>query len=929
VRRWSLVARTRFLLIAGWFAVLVAIGVAGYGAWAARDGYQRADAARQLELSNKDFVIGMINQETGIRGYINTGQSEFLQPYVLGRQQVVDAIGLLHKDPKLATPVSQATAAATQWQLWAEERKAVVDSTGHSAIDVLQSKEGKARFDAFRAADDQLASAEGAQVSQAIADAKMGQGLGFSLLLLAGLLAAAVLAWMGVILIRRTLRPVAQLAATARDLALGKGARVSPSTRDDEIGDLSRALGAWQSSVGDREQLFTMSLDMLAIAGFDGVFKVVNPAWEKTTGLSVAELTSKPYIEFVHPDDRPATIAEGGKLAQGATTVSFRNRYLCKDGSYKWLEWTAAPVAEQSLIYAVARDITEQQAAEDALRRSGAQIRAILDNVADGIVTLDEHGVIESANPNVYALFGYGPSDVAGQNVKLLIADPDRADFLTHLNSYLRPGKKQIRSGSHETVGRRKDGSTFPLEFIGSQMEFGAQRMFIGTLRDVTERRTEREGLERQLLYDKLTALPNRTLFLDRLRQSLVEAQRDGTSRSLLIMDMDRFKEVNDTLGHERGDQLLQLVAGRLSFILGGAHTLARLGGDEFALVSTSALDRTGAVQLAQKIRESLEPPFALDGQSVDVRGSIGIAVFPEHGTDVATLMRHADVAMYVAKRNQLGHKLYAEGEDESSASQLGLRGAIRFAIEHDELRLHYQPIVAARTGELEGVEALIRWEHPKRGMIPPVEFIPALESTELINPLTHWVIGTAVRQMEAWRKDGLELSMSVNLSALNLQDEALVAFTCEALDRARIAPERLTMEITETTIMAAGSDDTLAELNRAGIRLSIDDFGTGYSSLSYLGRLPVKIIKIDRSFVMGMTNTAGSTAIVRSIIELSHSLGLKVVAEGVENAEALGLLAQYGCDFVQGYFVSKPVPAPKLVEWLRSRGPWEMRAAA
>jgi PAS domain S-box-containing protein len=393
VRRWSLVARARFLLIAGWLAVLAAIGVAGYGAWAARDGYQRADAARQLELANKDFVIGMINQETGIRGYINTGLSEFLQPYVLGRQQVTDALTVLQKDPGLAAPVSRASAAATEWRLWAEERKAVVDAAGRPAVDAPESEEGKARFDAFRAADDQLASAEGAWVSQAIADAQMGQRLGFSLLLLAGLLAAAVLAWMGVILIRRTLRPVAQLAATARDLALGKGARVSPSARADEIGDLSRALGAWQSSVVDREQLFTMSLDMLAIAGFDGVFKVVNPAWEKTTGLSVAELTSKPYIEFVHPDDRAAAIAEGGKLAQGATTISFRNRYLCKDGSYKWLEWTAAPVAEQSLIYAVARDITVQQAAEDALRRSGAQIRAILDNVADGIVTLDEHGV--------------------------------------------------------------------------------------------------------------------------------------------------------------------------------------------------------------------------------------------------------------------------------------------------------------------------------------------------------------------------------------------------------------------------------------------------------------------------------------------------------------------------------------------------------
>ena len=378
VRRWSLLARARLLLLAGWAAVLAAIILAGYGAWAARDGYTRADAARQLELANQAFLVGMVNQETGILGYVDTADPVFLQPYVLGRQQVAAALAQLSAgatDPSLNGDLNASRRAAAAWQAWAAERAASVAASGAAPRGGGEAAAGKQLFDAFRNANDRVQTLADARARAAIGEARTGQRVSFGLLLAAGLLLLGIVASFGSMIIAQTLRPVAALAATARELATGKAVRLVPTDRTDELGDLSRALAAWQAAGKDRDHLFALSSDMFAIAGFDGVFKTINPAWEQVTGLTTTELTSKPYLEFVHEDDRAATIAEAARVAAGARVISFRNRYRCKDGSYRWLDWTAVPVAEEQLIYAVARDITAQQAAEDAVRTLNAELR--------------------------------------------------------------------------------------------------------------------------------------------------------------------------------------------------------------------------------------------------------------------------------------------------------------------------------------------------------------------------------------------------------------------------------------------------------------------------------------------------------------------------------------------------------------------------
>jgi diguanylate cyclase (GGDEF)-like protein/PAS domain S-box-containing protein len=667
------------------------------------------------------------------------------------------------------------------------------------------------------------------------------------------------------------------------------------------------------------ERLFGLSIDMLLVAGFDGYFKQVNASWERTLGWTARELCERPYLEFIHPDDQPATANEAQDNAAGTTTAHFENRYRHKDGSYRWLAWTAVPVPKERLIYAVARDVTVAKAADAELRRSRERIRAILDNVADGIVTCTVEGVIESANPNVQAIFGYTATELAGRPVSVLIDDAYQGDFAGRLRNYLRPDKPGVASGSHETMGRRKDGTTFPLEFVASQMVLGSDRIFIGTLRDITERKAERDAMEIRLVQDALTGLPNRTLFADRLRQALLTGQREKTPRSLLIMDLNRFKEVNDTFGHVRGDHVLQEVASRLRAVVRQVDTVARLGGDEFAIVCTQAADSHVAVEIARKVLLAFDPPFAAGGPPVDLGASIGIATYPQHGTDADTLLRHAEVAMYVAKREQLGSAVYAPDQDDNRADRLELRGEVRFALAHDELVLHYQPIINLKTGATDIAEALIRWQHPKHGLLPPGRFMPFVDGTELVTPLTQWVLRQALTEARAWQDAGAPLDIAVNLSALSLQDPDFVATVTDLVRSTGLPPIRLQLEITESTIMTARSDGALQELAALGVRFSIDDFGTGYSSLSYLSRLPVDIIKIDKSFVTDMNENSTNEAIVRSILQLSHSLGCRVVAEGVETVEVLEGLRQMGCDFAQGFYFSRAVPAPEFSAWVKA----------
>ncbi|HVH64474.1 MAG TPA: diguanylate cyclase, partial [Candidatus Acidoferrum sp.] len=425
----------------------------------------------------------------------------------------------------------------------------------------------------------------------------------------------------------------------------------------------------------------------------------------------------------------------------------------------------------------LARDLgglIERKRSEDAMHASGQRIRAVLDHLVDGLITFDANGRIESFNPSAQRLLGYEAHEVVGEELKLLIAEAHHDEFLGHLKSVLRPGRRATVSAVFETKGQRKDGSTFPLEFSINQVRLGDGRLYLGLLRDVTERKAQTEALEYRALHDSLTGLPNRTFLADRVEQALLAAQRERQQRAYLVLDLNGFKEVNDTLGHQQGDRVLQEVARRLRRVLRKADTVARVGGDEFAVLPAGATDTPRAILIAEKLLTALEPPFQVDEQSVEIGTSIGITVYPEHGDDAATLARHADIAMYVSKRARSGYSVYAPEQGTFPPFRPPLISALGAAIDQLELLLHYQPIVDLRSGAPQSVEALVRWGHPRHGLLLPNDFVPAAEQTELIHPLTAWVLNEALRQAHAWQAAGIELAVAVNLSARNLLDPDL-----------------------------------------------------------------------------------------------------------------------------------------------------------
>jgi diguanylate cyclase (GGDEF)-like protein len=427
---------------------------------------------------------------------------------------------------------------------------------------------------------------------------------------------------------------------------------------------------------------------------------------------------------------------------------------------------------------------------------------------------------------------------------------------------------------------------------------------------------------ERQALRDSLTGLANRTSLVARTEEVLRDARDRGTTVALFLLDLDRFKEVNDTLGHPVGDRVLQLAAQRLESTLRPGDAVARLGGDEFAVLLSEVRDASAAREIAQRIRSALEAPFLVAGTQIDLEASIGIALAPAHGTDSEQLLQRADVAMYVAKNSRSGIETYAAERDTNSPDRLGLLGQLRRAVDDGQLEVHYQPKVHVDDGSIAGVEALVRWRHPTRGLVLPDEFIPLAEQSGLMQRLTDLVIEVALTQIAEWTRMGLRVPVAVNVSMRDLQDPDFASRLGSRLAHHGVAPGLVSLEITERVLMAdvAGASATLGQLDALGLRISLDDFGTGYSSLVLLKRLPVQEIKVDRSFVKRLGDIAGAEeddTIVRSIIDLGHSLGLTVVAEGVETRASLDRLRVFGCDRAQGWHLSPALTAEEVVIWL------------
>jgi diguanylate cyclase (GGDEF)-like protein len=438
----------------------------------------------------------------------------------------------------------------------------------------------------------------------------------------------------------------------------------------------------------------------------------------------------------------------------------------------------------------------------------------------------------------------------------------------------------------------------------------------------VTQLQQEVAHRAHQALHDALTDLPNRVLLNDLVGTEVDRAWRQGGRVGLLLIDLETFKEVNDTLGHDTGDRLLLQVCERIQAFLPSEAVLARFGGDEFAVLVPSVADANEALHLAQRLHASFEAPFVSDAVSLAIGINVGVAVYPDHATDVATLFQRADAATYAARLDRAGYELYSPERDPYTPRRLALAAELREAIEASAIDVWFQPKVQITTGIVKGAEALVRWNHPRLGALNPAQFIPAAEHTGVIRPLTLFVVARALEQCRGWRSRGLDLGVAVNVSARNLLDLHLVDDISAILSHSELPPSVLTLELTESTVMSESrrSLEILEGLHALGLRISVDDFGTGYSSLAHLRRLPITEIKIDRSFIATMAVNESDRAIVRSILELGRSLGLRTVAEGVENADAWELLREFRCEEAQGYFISRPIASKQFAEWISGR---------
>ncbi|UCH74112.1 MAG: EAL domain-containing protein [Rhodospirillales bacterium] len=548
------------------------------------------------------------------------------------------------------------------------------------------------------------------------------------------------------------------------------------------------------------------------------------------------------------------------------------------------------------------------------MRRNNALMRSVVENSSEAILTISDGLIIELVNPAAARMFGEEASELTGRELDVILPAVKNRETLDAWHDNAEPGI--------ELQAIARDGTGFEIEAMVDKMSLDGTCHYILVARDITERKAQQNLLEYLALHDPLTSLPNRTLLMDRLDHAIAASKRSGSQLALLILDLDRFKEINDTLGHGVGDSLLIAVGQTLGAPLRASDTVARLGGDEFAILLPAVSGLEVARDVAERIAVATSQPFQVEDLTLEVGVSIGAALYPDHGDSAAELMRAADVAMYVAKRDATTIAIYDEDRDHNSVRNLSLGGELRRAMDEDELVLFYQPQIELAGGRLSSAEVLIRWDHPRYGLVPPVEFITLAEQSGLIGPLTRWILRSALAHLGAWQSEGYEIGLAVNLSPRNLLEEDLASSVEELLEVHSIKADTLTLEITEDAIMTDPERalGVIGKLRARGVRIAIDDFGTGHSSLAYLTTLPVDELKIDKSFVLNMGDRGTDALIVRSMIELAHDLDLSVVAEGIEDESVLDSLRELDCDVGQGYHIGRPMRREAFDRWMRAQ---------
>jgi diguanylate cyclase (GGDEF)-like protein/PAS domain S-box-containing protein len=657
-------------------------------------------------------------------------------------------------------------------------------------------------------------------------------------------------------------------------------------------------------------------------------FTYVGPQIERMVGFGVEEWCSVGLLEErAHAEDRTAVL-HALRAREGERELEFR--FHARDGRWVWLRALISAVSGEGgrvTLQGFLIDVSEQKRAAEQLRLAAE----VFQSSGEAIVISDANLRIVTVNPAFTSITGYTPQEAEGHTLYDLsrgVRSPEHDREILH--EVQRCGYWQ-----GEVWDRRKSGDSYPKWLTLSAVRDAGGRIanYIEIFSDISERKEREERVRHLAHHDALTGLPNRVLLTDRIAQTIALAQRNETLAAVMFLDLDRFKNVNDSLGHSAGDKLLQEVAARLKSAMRGSDTVARLGGDEFVIVMPDAADQAAIAVAARKVLEAVGRPYSVDGHELVSTPSLGIAVYPADGGDVETLLRNADAAMYHAKESgRNNYQFFTQDMNARAVERLSLERSLRRALERDELRLHFQPQYEVATGSIVGVEALIRWEHPEQGLISPGRFMPFAEESGLILPIGAWVLERACWQNCEWQRQGLPaVRMSVNISALQFRQAGFADTVRHALEKSGLDARFLELEVTESVIMheAERVTDTLAELKRMGLELAIDDFGTGYSSLSYLKRFPIDRLKIDQSFVRDIQSDGEDAAIIGAIIGLTRNLGLRTIAEGVETPEQLAFLREQGCDEVQGYLLSRPVPPEACAQLLKDgKGTQVLRAA-
>jgi len=653
-----------------------------------------------------------------------------------------------------------------------------------------------------------------------------------------------------------------------------------------------------------------------------GCWSYLNPAWEQLTGMQVEESLGQPLLDSIYADDQSAAQALISLLLAGEEPFAREElRLRTLTDSYRWIELVVRPFGrvDEGIagLTGTIRNITAKRLAEEALRENEERYRRIFMNIQDVYFETSMGGILVEISPSVEHLLGYRRDQLVGCLLSTVAVEPEAIKEIR---------ERLLEDGSlkdYELLLRHRQGREISCSFNVSLAydPAGKPLKMVGSIRDISERKQAEREIRQLAYHDMLTGLPNRSLFHDRLEQALAQSKRHGRPLSLLFLDLDRFKDVNDTLGHDAGDLLLKAVADRLRSCVRQSDTVARLGGDEFVVLLNSVKNERDSAIVAEKILELLAEPVRLHGKEVFTSTSIGVVMHPDDGRDAETLLKHADMAMYAAKdKGRNNFQFYSEEMNRNAYDRHLLEHKLRRALEEKHFEVYYQPQWDMQTRSLIGLEALVRWNDPEEGMVSPACFIPVAEESGLIRPLGEWVLRTACAQVRSWHEQGYpQLRVGVNISGRQFRQPDLVAMIDRVLAETGLAAEFLELELTESYLMedADATNRILGFLKVRGIELAIDDFGTGYSSLNYLKHFPIDRIKIDQSFVRDVTGSRDDAAIVETIIGMAQSLELDVIAEGVETAEQLKFLQARGCREMQGYFFARPMPVAEVSRYL------------